>query len=239
MANAAYTPTPRRENSRDKRPVSGAISFTLAQIMDHFTQNTAAIRAQSTVAADMVREGNRSEAEFIWRTQILYLVSALDFYMHELTTYGMVSMYRRRWPRTPDYEKIRLPMSAIDEGTRASGSAEWLVEYINDAFGRDTMTSYPRIKDQADLLGIDIRRCMEEAFPHASKRSRAVAEGSEILGDISSRRNRIAHQTDRDPDNARQAKITAQYVSQAIAHIERLVKALHRAAQEKDSGSGN
>lgn len=239
MANALYTPSPRRENSRDKRPVPAVISFTLAQIMEHFTQNLDAIRAQSAVAEDMVREGNRSEAEFIWRTQILYLVSALDFYMHELTTYGTVAMYRRRWPRTADYEKIRLPMSAIDEGTRASGSAEWLVEYINDAFGRDTMTSYPRIKDQADLLGIDIRRCMEEAFPKVSKKSRAVAEGSEILGEISARRNRIAHQTDRDPDNARQAKITAQYVAHSIAHIEGLVNALHRAAEEKDHTRGN
>lgn len=239
MANAAYTPSPRRENSRNKRPAAGAISFTPAQIMGHFTQNLAAIRAQSAVAAGMVREGNRSEAEFIWRTQILYLVSALDFYMHELTTYGMVSMYRRRWPRTADYEKIRLPMSALDEGSRASDSAEWLVEYINDAFGRDTMTSYPRIKDQADLLGIDIRQCMEEAFPHVSKKSHAVAEGSEILGEISARRNRIAHQTDRDPDNARQAGITAEYVSRSIAHIEGLVKALHRAAEEKDRTRGN
>lgn len=239
MANATYTPSPRRENSRGKRPVPAVISFTLAQIIDHFTQNIEAIRAQSAVAEDMVREGNRSEAEFIWRTQILYLVSALDFYMHELTTYGTVAMYRRRWPRTPDYEKIRLPMSAIDESDRASGSAEWLVEYINDAFGRDTMTSYPRIKDQADLLGIDIRRCMEEAFPHVSKKNRAVAEGSEILGEISSRRNRIAHQTDRDPDNARQAGITAQYVSQSIAHIEGLVLALHQAAEEKDRARGN
>lgn len=239
MANTPYTPSPRRENSRDKRPVSVAISFTLAQIMDHFTQNTEAIRAQSAVAEDMVRAGNRSEAEFIWRTQILYLVSALDFYMHELTTYGMVAMYRRLWNRTPDYEKIRLPMSAIDEGTRASGSAEWLVEYINDAFGRDTMTSYPRIKDQADLLGIDIRQCMEEAFPHVSKKHRAVAEGSEILGEISSRRNRIAHQTDRDPDNARQAGITAGYVNQSITHIEGLVLALQRAAEEKDRSRGN
>lgn len=239
MANTPYTPSARQENTRDKRPAPAVISFTLAQIMEHFNQNLDAIRAQSDVAADMVREGNQGEAEFIWRTQILYLVSALDFYMHELTTYGMVSMYRRHWKRTPDYEKIRLPISAIDEGTRASGSAEWLVEYINDAFGRDTMTSYPRIKDQADLLGIDIRRCMEEAFPHATKKHRAVAEGSEILGDISSRRNRIAHQTDRDPDNARQDEISAQYVMQSISHIERLIHALHSAARQKDSDRKN
>ena len=239
MANTSYTPSARRENTRDKRSVPAVISFTLAQIMEHFTQNLDAIRAQSDIAADMVREGNRSEAEFIWRTQILYLVSALDFYMHELTTYGMVAMYRRQWKRTPDYEKIRLPISAIDEGMRASDSAEWLVEYINDAFGRDTMTSYPRIKDQADLLGIDIRRCMEEAFPHVSKKHRAVAEGSEILGDISSRRNRIAHQTDRDPDNARQAEISDRYVAQSISHIEGLVLALHRAAKEKDTPQKN
>lgn len=225
----------RRENTREKRPAQTAIHFSLAEVMQHFRQNLDALQAQHAIAEEMLRTGNRGESDFIRRTQILYLTSALDYYMHELTTYGMVAMYNKHWPRTADYEKIKLPIAAIDEGINTSGSADWLVAYINDAFGRETMISYPRIKDQADLLGIDIRQCMIEAFPQADKKSRAVGVGSEIIGEISARRNRIAHQTDRDPDNARQASISGKYVTQSITHIERLVCALHTAAERKDA----
>lgn len=230
------TPT-RRENTRDKRPADTALCFTLAEVKAHFTQNLAAIRAQTAVANEMLQRGDRDEAEFIWRTQILYLESALDYYMHELTNYGMVQMFARRWPRTTDYARIKLEIGAIDEGLAAPGSSEWLVSYVSDAFGRDTLTNYPRIKDQADLLGIDIRAAMQTAFPlpkNAPKRSNPVGYGSEILSELCTRRNRIAHQTDRDPKNARQALISGEYVRRSIGHIERLVNTLHKAAETKD-----
>lgn len=230
------TPT-RAENTRDKRQTNTALCFTLAEVKAHFNQNLAAIRAQTAVADEMLKRGDRDEAEFIWRTQILYLESALDYYMHELTNYGMVQMFARRWPRTAGYAKIKLEIGAIDEGLAAPGSAEWLVGYVSEAFGRDTLTNYPRIKDQADLLGFDITAIMRTAFPlpkSAPKRSNPVGYGSEILSELCTRRNRIAHQTDRDPKNARQTPISGKYVADSINHIERLVGTLHKAAEAKD-----
>ncbi len=227
----------RRENTRDKRQSEVAQSFTLGEIRGHFNQNIAAIRDQSAVAEEMRKRGDRTEAEFIWRTQILYLESALDYFMHELTNYGMVQMFARRWPRTPGYGKIKLEMTAIDEAMAAPGASEWLVSYITDAFNRDTMTNYPRIKDQADLLGIDINAVMKAAFPlpkNAPKRSNPVGYGSEILSELCTRRNRIAHQTDRDPKNARQAAISADYVRRSINHVERLVQTLCREVEKLD-----
>ena len=226
----------RRENTRDKR-VPVPLSFTLNEIKLHFTQNLQAIRAQSAVAEEMQRRGDREEAAFIWRTQILYLESALDFYMHELTNYGVVQMFARRWPRTTVYTRIRLEIGAIDEGIASPGSSAWLAAYISEAFGRETMTNYPPIKDQADLLGIDIRAIMQTAFPlpqSERKRKNPVGYGADILSELCTRRNQIAHQTDRDPKNARQTPITADYVTRSIGHIERLVNALHAAAQAKD-----
>lgn len=230
------TPT-RTENVRDKRQTGTALCFTLGEVKGHFTQNLSAIRAQSAVAEEMLARGDRAEAEFIWRTQILYLESALDYYMHELTNYGMVQMFARRWPRTSDYARIKLEIGAIDAGVASPGSAEWLVEYVGEVFGRDTLTNYPRIKDQADLLGLDITSIMRTAFPapkNAKKRSNPVGYGAEILSELCTRRNRIAHQTDRDPKNARQTAISGKYVTDSIGHIERLVNALHHAAAQKD-----
>lgn len=237
MAERNFTRLERREDTRDKRQTPAPIRFTLTEIKAHFDHNRSAVRAQSAVAAEMLRQGNREEAEFIWRTQILYLESALDYYMHELTTYGMLNMYNRLWPRTAEYGKIKVTIDALDEVLTSPGSSDWLIRYVADAFGRDTLTNYPRIKDQADLLGFDIRAIMQSAFPppkNAPKRSNPVGYGSEILTELCTRRNRIAHQTDRDPDNGQQAPITSKYVEQSIKHVDNLVRALHNAAAELD-----
>lgn len=230
------TPT-RRENTRDKRPAKVLQTFTLGDIRTHFAQNLTAIRDQSAVAEEMRARGDRSEAEFIWRTQILYLESALDYFMHELTNYGVVQMFARRWPRTTGYGQIRLTMAAVDEALASPGSSEWMTAHISDAYGRDTLTNYPRIKDQADLLGIDINAVMKAAFPlpkNAPKRSNPMGYGAEILSELCTRRNRIAHQTDRDPKNARQLPISGDYVRRSINHVERLVQALCREAERLD-----
>ncbi len=234
MPERKFAPLTRRENTRDKRPVSTAIRFTPTEVHAHFVQNIRAVRAQTGVARDMLSRGNRAEAEFIWRTQILYLESALDFYMHELTTYGMLSMYTHLWPRTADYEKIEIAIGALDEVLDSPGSSDWLITYVRDAFGRDTLTSYARIKDQADLLGIDIRACVKAAFPEVGPKGNAVGYANDILSELANRRNRIAHQTDRNPDNALQTPITAAYVEQSVDRVERLVNALHRAALDLD-----
>lgn len=79
---------------------------------------------------------------------------------------------------------------------------------------------------------------MKTAFPlpeDSKKRTNSVNYGAEILTELCIRRNRIAHQTDRDPDNAIQMPISSDYVRHAISHVERLVQALHRAAEKLDN----
>lgn len=221
----------RRENTRDQRTVPEAVDFSLKEIYAHFADNLSDIRAQFATADNMRRSGDRDGCEFIWRTQILYLSSALDYYVHELTTYGMIRMYRRTWPRTRDYEKTELSILALDEVNDNENSSVWLVKYMTEAFGRDTLTSYARIREQAELIGLDMNACMKAAFPAPPNRESSIGYASRVLSELSVRRNRIAHQTDRNINNAEQTNISADEVKRAIKHVEAIVNALHRAAE--------
>lgn len=42
-----------------------------------------------TIVGELLESGKVIEGENIWRAQIIFLASALDFYMHELTKYGL------------------------------------------------------------------------------------------------------------------------------------------------------
>lgn len=143
MADRKISVPTRRENTREKQTLPTTIRFNLAEIETHFDQNLAAIHAQTVIAAEMQQNGNRTEAEFIWRTQILYLESALDYYMHELTTYGMCRCMPAAGHAPTATRKSSSPSPPSTRGLTYPGSADWLVSYVSDAFGRDTLTNYP------------------------------------------------------------------------------------------------
>ena len=77
----------RNEDTRDKFHTK-VIRFELDQILQHFTETIQAINAQFDVADELFESGKVIEGENIWRAQIIFLASAFDFYMHELTKYG-------------------------------------------------------------------------------------------------------------------------------------------------------
>ncbi len=108
----------RNENTREKvqRKV---VRFEIRQIRQHFEESLCAIHAQFTVADDLWHSGKKEEAENIWRAQIIFLASAFDFYMHELTKYGLCEIYEERWNRTEKYENIQLRMKDIEEALKS------------------------------------------------------------------------------------------------------------------------
>lgn len=80
--------TPRPEESRERRTIH-IVSFELDEIMLHFEENIENITHHFTVADQLWAENHSEAAKDIWRSQILFLESALDFYIHEITKYGM------------------------------------------------------------------------------------------------------------------------------------------------------
>lgn len=141
----------RNEETRDKFHTE-VIRFELDQILQHFVEAIQSINAQFDVADELVEFGKVIEGENIWRAQIIFLASALDFYMHKLTKYGLCEIYNENWDRTDKYENLQVNMKVIEVALKSGEDIDWFLEYINNYYRSITMVSYESVKDQLNLF---------------------------------------------------------------------------------------
>lgn len=217
--------SPRAEGTREVRTVT-VVSFDLNEIRNHFDQSLAAINNQFEVASSLGSAGKPEDQKNIYRSQIVFLESAFDFYLHELTKYGLRKMLSGDWTKTEKYENLKIPMKCVERGLNDPSAIQWFVEYINEAYSRDVMTAYEYLKDQMNMLGISLVNILKDLFPKMS-------EPKKVISNLYDRRNQIAHQTDRAHADATQVDITEGYVRERIAEIKAIVEKLHQKALEK------
>lgn len=217
--------TPRAEDTRDVQPVN-VVNFELADIKDHYDQSIAAIENQFEVASSLGASGKTDDQKNIYRSQIVFLESAFDFYLHELTKYGLRKILVGDWPQTEKYKNLKVPMKHVERGLNDPSAIEWFVEYINEAYSRDVMTSYVYLVDQMNLLGISFVDILKRLFPEMKKPQKVII-------DLYDRRNQIAHQTDRAHADATQADISEEFVKERIQEVNSIVSALQQAALQK------
>ena len=153
----------RNENTRDKFQTE-VVRFELDQILQHFVEAIQTINAQFDVVDELLESGKVIEGENIWRAQIIFLASALDFYMHELTKYGLCEIYNENWIHTDKYENLQVNMKAIEIALKSGEDIDWFLEYINNYYRAITMVSYESVKDQLNLLGISLVSVADGAF---------------------------------------------------------------------------
>ena len=96
----------RAENTREAQSVI-VVNFELSEIKDHFEQNLTAINNQFEVASSLESDGKIDDQKNIYRSQIVFLESAFDFYLHELPKDGLRKMLAGSWQKTEKYKNLR------------------------------------------------------------------------------------------------------------------------------------
>lgn len=96
--------TPRNVGTRNRRP-NRTIPFELTAIMTRFVSNLSAIKAQFDLAEQLKADGNLQYKDIL-RSQVVFLDSAFDFFMHEATKYGMVQIFQGIWEKTEKYNNF-------------------------------------------------------------------------------------------------------------------------------------
>ena len=79
--------TPRIEDKRDKKAVPPPVHFRLSEIKQHFDESMQSVKEQFTVADNLLSEGNTEGCQIIWRSQIVFAESLLDFFLHEMSVF--------------------------------------------------------------------------------------------------------------------------------------------------------
>ena len=215
----------RLENQRELRVTVPIRQFQLEHIIRHFDENLDEIVSLGTVA-DAVCGKRKSDAEAIWRAQLLLLESSLDFYLHELCKYGMLKMFDGSWNRTDSFCNLKVPMTKVVAALNHPESSDWMLEYSNDKVSHEIYMAPDDIKSQCSLLGIN--------FENVCRQVDATCK--EGLKALYKRRNQIAHQTDRRHEDAQLENISRQSVAEAIKLITSFVRKLHSEAEGLGSG---
>nr|WP_296093025.1 HEPN domain-containing protein [uncultured Dorea sp.] len=222
----------RNEDTREKFHTE-VVRFELDQIMQHFTESIQAIYTQFEVADELIAYGKIKEGENIWRAQIIFLTSAFDFYMHELTKYGLCEIYDENWERTEKYSNLQVGMKTIEIALKSGEDIDWFLEYINDYYKAITMVSYESVKDQLNLLGIDLKNVADRAFYNRGEREKTRDKLRRRLNELFSRRNIIAHQSDRAHTDAQVKNITKEIVQDFMDDIQRIVNSINEEVMNK------
>ncbi|MBS5363601.1 MAG: HEPN domain-containing protein [Butyribacter sp.] len=215
----------RNEETRDKFHTE-VVRFGLDQILQHFDEAIQTINAQFVVADELIESGKVNEGENIWRAQIIFLASALDFYMHELTKYGLCEIYNENWEHTDKYENLKVNMKVIEVALKSGEDIDWFLDYINNYYRAITMVSYESVKDQFNLLGINLEHIADRAFYQMGETENTKDKFKRCLNELFSRRNIIAHQSDRAHTDAQVKIITKEIVQKYIHDIKKIVKSI-------------
>ncbi|MCI1999538.1 MAG: hypothetical protein LKJ75_02645 [Clostridia bacterium] len=214
-----------RENSK-----SEVVKFKLDEIKQHFDDNIKAIKDQFNIAQELILEDKRQNAEDIWRSQVVFLESAFDFYLHELTKFGLYGIFEGTpgWKETDKYNNIEVKMSIVEGALSSGKDSKWFLEFINGMYSGVTMTSFESFKAQMNLIGINIMEIANEAFYVQGANEKTMDKLKRRINELYHRRNLIAHQSDREHANAKRNEISKDLVKDFVKDFEKIVNAINK-----------
>lgn len=235
MANRILSLAPRKEDTREKQTIIPVLQFELDEILLQFNNAIADVRRQFDFANKLLEDGLEEDAKNIWRSQIVFSEAALDFFIHQISQYGVIKMFAGEWKKTNPYNAMTMTMSHVEAGLNNPESMDWFVEYINSKFSRDVYLGFEAMKDQINLIGLNFGETLEEAFPKPKNGADTnYKPGKTIIVELYNRRNQIAHQLDKRHADAEQEDIFREYVETAISNIEQLVNTIFARAEKRN-----
>lgn len=223
----------RNEEVREKRGIK-VIELELNEIFDQFNENIESIKDKFNTA-DKLLEGNDNEIyNDILRSQIVFLDSALDYYMHCITKYGMNKMFRCEWKKTDKYNNFLVPLIKVEYVIKNTEDATWFIELVNNTYAKETFMEANSIKSQLSLIGINFSDIAKDVCFEESNMQKQLDKLKSLLNSLFYRRNAIAHQSDRLHEDGRKKEITKEDVEHYINDVEKIVVSIQKEIENKN-----
>lgn len=208
--------------------------FEIGDILDHFHENICAIKAQFDIAEDLIKAGKTDEAKDIWRSQLVFLDSAFDYFIHEIVQLGILNIYHGDWrEKTEKYEHLSFSMADVEEALKNPDDDEWLKLWVQNHYASDALMSFQAFKDVCNLLDLDYRAIADSAFYDRESTEKTVSQLKAAIDSLFFRRNKIAHEADRQKDTAERRDISREDVENFLDNIEKIVNAVKTEIEKK------
>jgi hypothetical protein len=158
------------------------------------------------------------------RAQIVLCVSALDYYIHELTRLGMIEIIEGKRPTSPAFLRFHVSIDGVMSGMQPGATSSWL---DNEVRTRHSILSFQQADKIADAIRlISAIELWNELGNTLASPSRDIKNKLQL---IVQRRNKIAHEADIDPSfPGARWPITDADVTFATDFIESLCEAIHQ-----------
>lgn len=234
MAERDLSLISRAEDTVEQRPINAPVKFSLLEIKQHFDETLSSVKDQSLIADALIQEGKIEEGKTVWRSQIVFLEGLLDFYIHEISKYALYQMFCGEWTKSEQYHSFKVSMDQLETAVASPESKTWFFNFLNGSFAKKVFLGAEEMKNQLNLIGVGFSNVMHRAFRKATIND-SHEYGFQIVKTYYERRNKIAHQNDRDHATAVQNDITREYVEQFSHNIELIVTAIHSIANEFDN----
>lgn len=216
--------TPRSIGTRDRRP-NRTIPFELAAITNRFANNLLSIKSQFELVEQLKAEGNLQYKDIL-RSQIVFLDSAFDFFMHEITKYGMIQIFQGIWRKTERYNNFTIRLGDISDVLQNTEQENWFLDIVNDSYAEDTFMSSEAVIGQLNLIGIKWQSVADRAFYERDSTTPTKDKFKHTLNSLFRRRNQIAHQADCLHETGAKIDIEREVVETYINDIEKIVVAI-------------
>ena len=162
------------------------------------------------------------DASDLLRAQIVLAVSALDFYVHEITVIGMLEVLGGVRPVTPAFEKYRVSVGAMIAGL-PTGSHDWFEADVRE---RHSFLSFQQPDKIADAIRLFSDVKLWSSVSAALGQDEATVKARIRL--IVDRRNKIAHEADLDPSYpGSRWPITESDVASSCQFLSQIAEAIH------------
>ncbi|MNW48636.1 hypothetical protein D3C74_260120 [compost metagenome] len=167
----------------------------MQSVINQFNENMDRIKMLHTVYLTYKNQvTNLVDISDMLRSEIVLIVSAVDFYVHEIVRIGMLEIFTGQRIDTASFRNYSISLKAIREAILEPQSFDWLEREIIEKHSwksfqqAEKITEALRLITNVDFWGI--------AASSMNSESQNLKTNLNLIVD---RRNKIAHEADMDP----------------------------------------
>lgn len=189
-------------------------------ILKQFNNSIEVVRQKDEIIQFLSAHG-QSTLE-IRQSQIILLMSALDLYIHDIVKYCIIQKFNGNQTKTKQYKELLIPMQSVELAIQNPESSDWLDEVITSINQYKSFTSYGKIKNQLEAVGLKSKK-----FNELVLKTESDFGVSDLIEKLRSLRNRLAHQ-DQQSITSLESELTEEKINQYIDFIYQLVQDIHQ-----------
>lgn len=199
----------------------------LKSIEENFNKNMNRIDEKFKIIKELKSKNFTEAANDILRSQIVLIMSSMDFYIHEIVKYGIIKIFIGERAGTKKYNEVLISLDCVKRALGNLEAVDWLEEEITLQHTRKTYMSSKNIEkalfliSDKNFLDLSIKKISETT---KKDKKNILAK----LAEIYQRRNQIAHESDRNPQTGKINDISEELVKEYFNIIKMLIEEIHK-----------